>query len=68
MRVSVLSKRGRSMISTFILIDQWRKQCEFDELERMARRFNRRHRPDAILIEKMANGPALISKLRRKLK
>ena len=51
----------------FYLIDQWRKQCEFDELERMARRFNRRHRPDAILIEKMANGPALISKLRRKL-
>ena len=50
----------------FYLIDQYRAQCEFDELKRMARRFKARHRPYAILIEKTANGPALISELRRK--
>ena len=48
------------------LMDQFREQCEFDKLKRMARRFKRRYRPDAILIEKTANGPALISEIRRK--
>ena len=51
----------------FYLIEQWRKQCEFDELKRMVRRFKTRHQPDAILVEKTANGPALIAELRRKL-
>ena len=50
----------------FYLIDQFRAQCEFDKLKRMARRFKARHRPYAILIEKTANGPALISELRRR--
>ena len=50
------------------LIEQWREQCEFDELKRMAGKFKQRHQPDAILIEKAANGPALISDLRRRRK
>jgi predicted phage terminase large subunit-like protein len=52
----------------FYLIAQYREQCEFDKLKRMVRNFRRRHRPIAILVEKTANGPALISELRRKSK
>jgi predicted phage terminase large subunit-like protein len=48
------------------LINQFREQCEFNELKRTARRFIKRHQPDVVLIEKTANGPALISELRRK--
>jgi predicted phage terminase large subunit-like protein len=48
------------------LMDQFREQCEFNELKRMTKRFIKRHRPDVVLIEKTANGPALISELRRK--
>jgi len=50
------------------LLDQWRAQCEFDELERNVRLFNRSHRPMVILIENAANGPALISRIKRKRK
>ena len=49
------------------LIAQFREQCDFDDLERKVRRFNTNHRPNAILVEKTANGPALISKLKRKM-
>jgi predicted phage terminase large subunit-like protein len=48
------------------LLNQFREQCEFDELKRMTRRFIKRHQPYVVLIEKTANGPALISELRRK--
>jgi predicted phage terminase large subunit-like protein len=48
------------------LMDQFREQCEFDKLKRMARRFIKHHRPYVILIENTANGPALISEMRRK--
>jgi predicted phage terminase large subunit-like protein len=50
------------------LMNQFREQCEFNELKRMTKRFIKRHRPDVVLIEKTANGPALISELRRKEK
>lgn len=50
------------------LMNQFREQCEFDELKRMTKRFIKRHRPDVVLIENTANGPALISELRRKEK
>jgi predicted phage terminase large subunit-like protein len=50
------------------LMAQFREQCEFDKLKRMARRFIKRHQPDVVLIENTANGPALISELRRKVK
>jgi predicted phage terminase large subunit-like protein len=48
------------------LMNQFREQCEFNELKRMTKRFIKRHRPDVVLIENTANGPALISELRRK--
>ena len=54
--------------SNFYLIDQFRKQCEFDELYPMVRKFRRRYQPEAILVEKTANGPALISELKRETK
>ena len=54
--------------TNFYLIDQFREQCEFDELYRMVRKFRRRYQPDAILVEKTANGPALISELKRRQK
>ena len=50
----------------FYLRDRCRKQCEFDELKRMVLNLNRRYRPFTILVEKTANGPALISELKRK--
>jgi predicted phage terminase large subunit-like protein len=47
------------------LMNQFREQCDFNELKRMTRRFIKCH-PDVVLIENTANGPALISELRRK--
>jgi len=54
--------RGR-----FYLIDQWRKQCDFQELLRKFNRYAARHRPSAVLIEVAANGHALASMLKPKL-
>ena len=48
------------------LVDQWRKQCEFEELRREVLRDFRRYRPIAILIERAANGHALISMMKGK--
>jgi predicted phage terminase large subunit-like protein len=48
------------------LINQFREQCEFNELKRMSKRFIKNHQPDVVLIENTANGPALISELRRR--
>ena len=48
------------------LVDQWREQCDFDELQYQFLRYFRRHRPSAILVERAANGHALISVLKRK--
>jgi predicted phage terminase large subunit-like protein len=47
--------------SDHYLVDQWREQCDFDELRHQFLRYFRRHRPSAILVEKAANGHALIS-------
>lgn len=49
-----------------LLVDQWREQCDFDELHHHFLRYFRRHRPSAILVEAAANGHALISWLQRK--
>jgi predicted phage terminase large subunit-like protein len=49
-----------------LLIEQWREQCDFDELQHHFLRYFRRHRPSAILIEGAANGHALISVMKRK--
>jgi predicted phage terminase large subunit-like protein len=48
------------------LVDQWREQCDFDELQRNFLRYFRRYRPSAILVERAANGYALISLTKRK--
>ena len=48
------------------LFDQFREQCDFAYLRDVIRRFRRRYRPSGILIERAANGPALISDLTRR--
>ncbi len=48
------------------LLDQFRDQCDYSELRDAVRHFRKRYRPAAILIERAANGNALISDLSRK--
>jgi predicted phage terminase large subunit-like protein len=50
----------------YYLIDQFRKQCGYSDLRYAVHRFRKRYRPAAILIERAANGNALISDLSRK--
>jgi predicted phage terminase large subunit-like protein len=50
----------------FYLLDQFREQCDYSELRRAVNRLRKRYRPSAILIERAANGNALISDLSRK--
>ena len=50
----------------YYLLDLFREQCEYSELRDALRRFRKRYRPAAILIERAANGNALISELSRK--
>ena len=50
----------------YYLFDLFREQCEYSELRRAVHRFRKRYRPAAILIERAANGNALISDLSRK--
>lgn len=50
----------------FHLIDQFRAQCDLSDLIDAVRRFRRNYKPVAILIERAANGHALISELCRK--
>ena len=52
----------------YYLLDQYRAQCEFEDLMRKARHLRKLHRAYTILIENTANGPVLISQLKRKLK
>ena len=48
------------------LLDQFREQVDFATLRDQIRRFRKRYRPVAILVERAANGHALISELTRK--
>jgi hypothetical protein len=48
------------------LLDQWRSQCDYEELWGAYRAFCRRHSPCAALIERAANGYALIRDSRRR--
>jgi predicted phage terminase large subunit-like protein len=51
----------------YYLLDQFREQCEYRLLRKNLHRFlNKRYRPVAILIERTANGNALISDLSRR--
>jgi predicted phage terminase large subunit-like protein len=56
----------RVMSDRYHLIDQFREQCDYATLRDALRRFRRRYQPAAILIERAANGNALISELSRK--
>lgn len=47
-----------------ILVDQWREQGTFSELQKACRQLLRRYRPSAILIENAGQGPALASTIR----
>jgi predicted phage terminase large subunit-like protein len=49
-----------------LLLDQWREQCRYKELQSTFWRFVRRFRPAACIIEHTANGPALIEDAMRK--
>jgi predicted phage terminase large subunit-like protein len=49
----------------YYLIDQFREQTDFADLRDQLRRFRNKYRPAAILIERSANGHALISELSR---
>ena len=48
------------------LVDQYRARCDFHDLYRAARRLCRPYPRCPILVERTANGPALIAKLKRK--
>jgi predicted phage terminase large subunit-like protein len=50
----------------YYLIDQFREQCEFSDLIETLRRLRKLYKPVAIIIERAANGHALISQLRRR--
>jgi predicted phage terminase large subunit-like protein len=73
-----LTKRATSAFSVieawrlsadrYYLIDLFREQCDYSELRHEVRRFCKMFRPVAILIERAANGHALISELSRKYK
>ena len=52
----------------YYLIDLFREQCDYSDLFHEVRRFHKKYRPVAILIERAANGHALISELSRKYK
>jgi predicted phage terminase large subunit-like protein len=52
----------------YYLIDLFREQCDYSDLFREVRRFYKKYQPVAILIERAANGHALISELNRKFK
>lgn len=47
------------------LVAQYRERCDFEDLLRAARLSCRRYSQSPVLIEATANGPALISKLKR---
>jgi predicted phage terminase large subunit-like protein len=50
----------------YYLLDLFREQCDYADLLDNVRRFRKVYRPVAILIERAANGHALISDLRRR--
>jgi phage terminase large subunit-like protein len=49
-----------------LLLDQWREQCRYRELQSAFWRMVRRFRPALCMIEQTANGPALIEDATRK--
>jgi predicted phage terminase large subunit-like protein len=58
----------RQTATGFHLVDQFRAQCTYSELEDAARKYIKRNRPAAVLIENAANGTPLLSRLHKTLK
>jgi predicted phage terminase large subunit-like protein len=52
-------------VDRYYLLDQFRERCDYHDLLNHIRRFRKKHHPVAILIERAANGYALISSLIR---
>jgi hypothetical protein len=50
----------------FFLLDQFREQCDYEQLWKALNRFCNRFNPCAVLIERAANGEALIRDCRKK--
>jgi len=50
----------------FFLLDQWREQCNYDELWTAFRRLCSKHNPVRVLIEQAANGYPLIRDAKRR--
>jgi predicted phage terminase large subunit-like protein len=46
------------------LLDQWREQASYREFRSQARRFIRKYRPSAVLIEDTGQGPSLTSEIK----
>ena len=63
---NVIQAWMRAAVNEYLLIDQWRDQCGFEDLRAAFWRFVRRFRPAACLIEATANGPPLIDDASRK--
>ena len=59
-------RRGACRATGTICSIEFREQCDFTDLRDNLRRFRKIYRPVAILIERAANGHALISDLSRK--
>ena len=57
----------RQTTNGYHLLDQFRAQCSYIDLEDAARRLIRRYRPAAVLIENTANGGPLLSRLTKRL-
>ena len=58
----------RQTATGFHLVDEFRAQCTYSELEDAARRYIKKHRPAAVLIENTANGAPLLSRLNKTLR
>jgi predicted phage terminase large subunit-like protein len=63
---SVIQAWVRDEGNNHLLLDQWREQCRYRELQSAFWRFVRRFRPALCIIEQTANGPALIEEATRK--
>jgi predicted phage terminase large subunit-like protein len=53
-------------VNRYYLVDQFREQCQYADLRYFLGQFRKKYRPIKILIERTANGNALISDLARK--
>lgn len=48
----------------YLLLDSWREQARYTDFREQVRRFKRKYRPSAILVEATGQGPALLSDIK----